>query len=137
MSAPNKPLQGAIDHLRHIGFVVNKHDKLPLYDIHRIGSKQYCPSPSFQRLWPMCDSAMYKWSKEPFVYTVRAVLRYAKDHSSSSKRRTSIKRNVKKNSKGRNRTIERIVINRGDIEAVDERMSSKKPTLTGNIWDWD
>ncbi len=133
-------LQQSIDHLRRLGFVVSKHPHCDLYDIHRIGRKQFCPSALFEEYWKpawrLRPSMLYDWSQEPYCYRVRGVLRFARDHSAASRQRTTIKRNVKQTSKGKDRTFKRKLTTSHDIQKIDDMSSHNHPLRTDDIWNW-
>lgn len=133
---PNN-IQTSIAHLNRQGFVVFKHPSKPLYDVHRIGHKQYCHSPNYKPWISSRQSRYYKYDQEPYIYTVRGLIQFAQDYSSNSKQRTTIKGNVKRFDKGKNRTAERCLINSRDLDKIEDRASHHQHLKTEDIWCWD
>lgn len=130
-------IQTSIDHLKRIGFAVFKHPQKDLWDIHRVGRKQYCPSPNHKPWRPRGRSIYYNWDQEPFIYTNKGLIRFAREESSASRQNTTIKGRVKRFDKGKNRTAERNLINSRDLEVLEDQTSHRSPTKTEDVWCWD
>jgi hypothetical protein len=67
-------------------------------------------------------------------YTARELINLAKDYSSSSKRNTTMKKNVKHFSNSKNRTKTRDALATEDFDKIPNRNA---PVAEDDIWCWD
>lgn len=67
-------------------------------------------------------------------YTARELINLAKDYSSSSKRNTTMKKNVKHFSNAKNRSKTRDIL---ATEEFDKLPDVNNPVAEDDIWSWD
>jgi len=107
-------LAKAIHRLKEMGFVVNKHPTKEMYDVHRIGSKEYCPSPD----WPN----YFARYGDPFDRNPREVIKFSNIYSNLNNQNTAKKQFVKSTAKRARKSSDHNLLktNNYDLDKIDE-----------------
>lgn len=107
-------LQESIAHLRKIGWHVSKEGEK--YRAHRIGYKEYCHSPNYNRF--------YK-DENHNLYSARELIQLSRCFTSANGQNTAIKRKIKTGQKNKERPKVRDTLSTFNEDEIDN-LNTKK-----------